>query len=83
MKRLFGTDGIRGVAGTFPLDEATVERIGVALARSLRAAAGGAPRVVIGRDTRESGPVIQAALGRSRGRPDHSGHRLRHPSGRL
>src|SRR5438046_10504704 len=64
MKRLFGTDGIRGVAGTFPLDEATVVRIGKALVNSLHAAAGGSPRVVIGRDTRESGPVLEAALAR-------------------
>jgi phosphoglucosamine mutase len=64
MKRLFGTDGIRGVAGTFPLDEATVVRIGKALVESLRATAGGPPRVVIGRDTRESGPVLETALAR-------------------
>jgi len=62
MKRLFGTDGIRGVAGEPPLDEPTVTRIGRALTDSLRAASGAAPRVVIGRDTRESGPAIEAAL---------------------
>ena len=64
MKRLFGTDGIRGVAGTFPLDDATVVRIGRALAGSLRATTGGPPRVVVGRDTRESGPAIEASLAR-------------------
>ena len=64
MKRLFGTDGIRGVAGMFPLDEATVVRIGRALAESLRATRGGPPRVVVGRDTRESGPAIEASLAR-------------------
>ncbi|HKB06924.1 MAG TPA: phosphoglucosamine mutase [Candidatus Polarisedimenticolia bacterium] len=64
MKRLFGTDGIRGVAGQFPLDEPTVVRIGRALTESLLAATGGPPRVVIGRDTRESGPAIEAALER-------------------
>ncbi len=77
MKRLFGTDGIRGVAGTFPLDEATVVRIGKALVNSLHAAAGGSPRLVIGRDTRESGPVLEAALARgivaARGRVDLGG----------
>jgi phosphoglucosamine mutase len=62
MKRLFGTDGIRGVAGSFPLDGTTVVRIGRALAESLRGQSGGPPRVVIGRDTRESGPAIEAAL---------------------
>ena len=64
MKRLFGTDGIRGVAGTFPLDETTVVRIGKALVDSLHATVDGPPRVVIGRDTRESGPVLEAALAR-------------------
>ena len=64
MKRLFGTDGIRGVAGTYPLDEVTVVRIGKALVESLHATTGGPPRVVIGRDTRESGPVLEAALAR-------------------
>ena len=63
MKRLFGTDGVRGVAGTFPLDEPTVERIGAALARTLTRE-GRPPRVVIGRDTRASGPDIEAALTR-------------------
>ena len=62
MKRLFGTDGIRGAAGAFPLDDGTVARIGRALARILRTAAGHPPRMVIGRDTRESGPAIEAAL---------------------
>ncbi len=61
MKRLFGTDGIRGVAGQFPLDEATVERIGRALALTL-GSGGRAPRMMIGRDTRESGEAIEAAL---------------------
>jgi phosphoglucosamine mutase len=64
VKRLFGTDGIRGIAGEFPLDEPTVESIGRALAASLLAVGGSPPRVVIGRDTRESGPVIEAALAR-------------------
>jgi phosphoglucosamine mutase len=77
MKRLFGTDGIRGVAGSFPLDDRTVERIGRALARTLRGAAGHPPRLVIGRDTRESGPGIEAALVRGlaaeRGRADRGG----------
>ncbi|HEY7915012.1 MAG TPA: phosphoglucosamine mutase [Blastocatellia bacterium] len=63
-KKLFGTDGIRGIAGEFPLDSATVESIGRALASHLRRDSGGAPRLVIGRDTRQSGPCIEQALAR-------------------
>jgi phosphoglucosamine mutase len=77
MKRLFGTDGIRGLAGEFPLDAATVERIGFALAASLRTEEGRRPRLIIGRDPRESGPAIEEALARgirrAGGRADRSG----------
>ena len=58
MKKLFGTDGIRGVAGTFPLDPATIYTVGLALAHHL----GDAPRLLIGQDTRESSDWIAAAL---------------------
>ena len=62
MKReLFGTDGIRGVAGKYPLDDATVTSIGAALGKRI-AALGGSPRVVMGMDTRESSPRIAAEL---------------------
>ena len=61
MKKLFGTDGIRAVAGQSPLDPATVYAIGVALARSLSAAAP-TPRVLLGMDTRESSGWIAATL---------------------
>ncbi len=61
-KKLFGTDGIRGKAGEFPLDEKTVEMIGWSLTKNLRHELGDSPNLVIGRDTRESGPQIQAAL---------------------
>jgi phosphoglucosamine mutase len=59
--RLFGTDGIRGHAGTPPLDVSTVARVGAAL---VRARGGAPPRVLIGRDSRESGPWIEEALAR-------------------
>lgn len=59
--RLFGTDGIRGHAGTPPLDPVTVARVGAAL---VRARGGAPPRVLIGRDSRESGPWIENALAR-------------------
>src|SRR5881628_2336699 len=83
MKHLFGTDGIRGAAGEFPLDPATVAASGAALVRHLisgstlvrdskaaRAvsepaaptAAGSQPRILVGRDTRESGPWMQESL---------------------
>src|SRR5689334_23054638 len=63
-KKLFGTDGIRGKAGEYPLDERTVERIGVSLVENLTAELNRSPRLLIGRDTRQSGPQIQAALTR-------------------
>lgn len=62
MGEFFGTDGIRGVAGQFPLDAPTVERIGYSLAGELRALHGRAPQLIIGRDTRESGAWIEAAI---------------------
>lgn len=54
-KELFGTDGIRGVAGEYPLDPQTVFAIGLALGH--QEARDGA-QVLIGTDTRESGPWI-------------------------
>ena len=61
--KLFGTDGIRARAGEFPLDAATVQIIGASLAEHLAERdASRPPRIVIGRDTRESGPLIEAAL---------------------
>src|SRR5437763_17146347 len=62
MKQLFGTDGIRGVAGEFPLDKKTVRSIGAALARQFREKLGRDPRFVSGRDTRESGDWLEAAF---------------------
>lgn len=55
-RTLFGTDGIRGVAGQAPLDPPTVYAFGQALGEWV--AHHGAPRVVIGMDTRESGPWL-------------------------
>jgi phosphoglucosamine mutase len=52
-KALFGTDGIRGVAGEYPLDSATIYALGLALGRDL-SGAHAAPEVLIGADTRES-----------------------------
>ncbi|GAC1357830.1 MAG: phosphoglucosamine mutase [Acidobacteriaceae bacterium] len=61
MKKLFGTDGIRGIAGQSPLDPATVYVIGFALAQSLKTGTS-APKVLLGMDTRESSNWIAAAL---------------------
>src|SRR5471032_1842797 len=77
MGLLFGTDGVRGKAGQFPLDVPTVRRLGAALARALAvdaaqakalesAPAGGhgdgVVRLLSGRDTRESGSWIEREL---------------------
>jgi phosphoglucosamine mutase len=60
MRKLFGTDGVRGVAGQWPLDRETVARLGAAI---VRAASLGRPvRMIVGRDTRESGVWIEEAL---------------------
>lgn len=61
MKTLFGTDGIRGEAGKFPLDSPTVTAIGFSLAEHL-AEREPNPQIIIGRDTRESGESIERAL---------------------
>src|SRR5512140_1148827 len=58
--QLFGTDGIRGVAGEYPLDDRTVFAIGRALGHYLREHA--AQRVLIGQDTRESSQWIAETL---------------------
>ena len=62
MARLFGTDGIRGEAGSFPLDAPTVRAIGYSLASHLERGRDNPPFIVTGRDTRESGEWIERAL---------------------
>jgi phosphoglucosamine mutase len=65
MKRLFGTDGMRGEAGRFPLDAATIQIVGRSLARHLAEQlppGESSARIVTGRDTRESGAWLEAAL---------------------
>jgi phosphoglucosamine mutase len=60
--RLFGTDGVRGKAGEYPLDHETVARLGAALVRVMRH---GRPlRLIAGHDTRESGEWIERELAR-------------------
>ena len=60
MRSLFGTDGIRARADAFPLDSATMYALGEALSHRLKA--NGPPRILLGMDTRESGPRIAHAL---------------------
>jgi phosphoglucosamine mutase len=60
-RKLFGTDGIRAVAGEYPLDAPTIYATGLALGHELRRVHGAA-RVLLGRDTRESSPWIAATL---------------------
>lgn len=58
--KLFGTDGIRGRYGEFPLDERTVYAVGLALAKHISRTRN--PKVLIGMDTRESSPEIAELL---------------------
>ncbi len=60
-KQLFGTDGIRGVPGTAPLDDATLYATGRGLGEFLKKEHGAA-QVLVGMDTRESGPHIALLL---------------------
>ena len=54
-RKLFGTDGVRGEAGRFPLDSETLRTVGASLAVHLRKQLGRLPLIIVGRDTRESG----------------------------
>jgi phosphoglucosamine mutase len=60
-RKLFGTDGIRGVAGESPLDPRTVNAVGSALGEWI-VAKRGERTVVIGMDTRESGAWLAAEM---------------------
>jgi phosphoglucosamine mutase len=60
-KKLFGTDGIRGIPGEYPLDDATLYWCGRALGTYLRREVR-EPHVLIGMDTRESGSHIAGQI---------------------
>ena len=60
-RKLFGTDGIRAIAGKAPLDPTTIYAVGLALAHSL-CKVEAHPKIILGRDTRESSPWIAATL---------------------
>jgi len=61
MEKLFGTDGVRGIAGQFPLDYTSVYVLGQTLINLLQQQRL-PPQVIIGRDTRESGAWLEQAL---------------------
>jgi phosphoglucosamine mutase len=60
--RLFGTDGIRGRVNEFPITAEVALRAGKAVAQVLRAASPDGNRVIVGKDTRLSGDMLEAAL---------------------
>lgn len=62
MARLFGTDGIRGVANKWPLTPDFALRIGQATAQMISRDGDTRPKVVIGRDPRQSGTMLESAL---------------------
>jgi phosphoglucosamine mutase len=61
MRKLFGTDGIRAVAGEAPLDRKTIYAVGLALAHQLNGSHA-QPKVLFGMDTRESSSWIAAII---------------------
>ena len=62
MRKLFGTDGVRGTANTYPMTAEMALRIGAAVGRYFRRDSSGVHRVVIGKDTRLSGYMLENAL---------------------
>ena len=61
-RKLFGTDGVRGTANTYPMTAEMALRLGEAAGRYFRRDGSGAHRVVIGKDTRLSGYMLENAL---------------------
>ena len=62
---IFGTDGIRDIGGSGLLSCDSVDRVGTAILRYLQKKGVSQPCVLLGRDTRESGPEIESLLTRS------------------
>jgi len=61
-RKLFGTDGVRGRANTYPMTAEMALKLGAAAGRHFRRDGGGAHRVVIGKDTRLSCYMLETAL---------------------
>lgn len=62
MRKLFGTDGVRGRANSYPMTAEMALRLGAAAGRYFRSDGANGHRVVIGKDTRLSGYMIETAL---------------------
>ena len=65
MRKLFGTDGVRGVANTYPMTTEIAMQLGRAIAflvKQQKTDGKHSPRIVIGKDTRLSGYMIENAL---------------------
>jgi phosphoglucosamine mutase len=62
MNKLFGTDGIRGRANIFPMTVDIAQALGISVSRILAKKNDGRKKVVIGKDTRTSGDMFEAAL---------------------
>ncbi len=62
MARLFGTDGIRGQANSYPIVPEVALQLGKAIAHEFGAEAGARQRALIGKDTRLSGYMLETAL---------------------
>ena len=61
MGKLFGTDGIRGVANKYPMTAEMAVRVGRVVATIFRDH-GGKPKIIVGRDTRLSGQMLESAI---------------------
>lgn len=61
-RKFFGTDGVRGKANTYPMTADVALKLGAAAGRHFRSDGGGRHRVVIGKDTRLSGYMLENAL---------------------
>ena len=61
MNKLFGTDGIRGIANQYPMTTEVASNVGRAIAH-LSKKEGHTPRILIGRDTRLSGDMFESAI---------------------
>jgi len=62
MKKLFGTDGIRGRANQFPMSVDIAQALGISVSKILSNPKNARQKVVIGKDTRSSGDMFEAAL---------------------